>query len=832
MLHSRFIRRELTRSGRQAGVLVLCVALSVVTLVAVDGLGRNIHRALLRDARSLHAADVILKSNYPFSPGLLTAVERLEAAGKTRAARYWRFYSMVRPAGADDSLLSELKVVEPGYPFYGKVELASGGEFAETLRPGTAIVEQRLLDRLALSTGDPIRVGEAELTVADVVTREPDRPVSFLSFGPRVFVSHVDRDAISLIETGSRVRHRLLLKALPGTTADGLAETLAARAIPGQERVETYRNAGSRVGRFFDNFLFFLALIGAFTLLLAGFGIHSALTALLREKAETVAVIRTLGASGGFITGNLVAVVALLGLAGTALGLWLGLGLQFLLPILFGPLLPPEMTLTVSPLSVVEGMLLGILAAGLFAFLPLYRLREIKPADVFRKETPAHARGIPFYLAAAAVTLLFAGAVVWQLRDVTIGLWFVLGTVGLVLITAGLAALALAGLRKLRPRNLRVRQAIRGLFRPGNATLAVTVTLAAGMAVLFALYLTEQNLNAAFTRSYPEDAPNLFFIDLQSDQLDPFAELLGRRPRFYPAIRAHLKAINDVPIDPEVERQRRGDDLARPFNLTYRDEPLPDEEIIRGETMYRPDAEGLQVSILQDVVDIRPLEIGDRLTFRIQGVPVTAAISSIRKRQRDTIRPYFYFVFPSDSLLADAPQTAFTAIRVPPERIGTLQNEVVRAFPNVTVIDVTQTIRTLSELLGKLSTIVQFFTVFSLAAGLLIVVSSILATRFARIQEAVYFRILGAKSRFVMEVFALENAVLGLLSGLLGLGIAQIAAWIVCVRLFEIEYAPRPISSLLMVLAAAGLVMAVGGAATRPVLRKKPVVFLREQTAE
>ncbi|MFW6242247.1 MAG: ABC transporter permease, partial [Thermodesulfobacteriota bacterium] len=497
MLHSRFIRRELTRSGRQAGVLVLCVALSVVTLVAVDGLGRNIHRALLRDARSLHAADVVIKSNYPFSPELLAAAERLEGEGKARAARYWRFYSMVRPAGADESLLSELKVVEPGYPFYGTVELASGEPFEKTLRPGTAIAEQRLLDRLGLSVGDRIRVGEAILILADVVTREPDRPVSFLSFGPRLFVSHADRDAIELIETGSRVRHRLLLKALPGTAAEALAEELGAHVIVGQERVETYRTAGSRVGRFFDNFLFFLALIGAFTLLLAGVGIHSALTALLREKVETVAVIRTLGASGGFVTGNLLVVVALLGLAGTVLGLALGLAFQFLLPVLFGPLLPPEMTLTVSPLSVLEGLLLGIVAAGLFAFLPLYRLREIKPSAVFRKEMPAHARGVPFYLAVAAILLLFAGAVIWQLRDVGIGLWFVLGTVVLALVTAGLAALALAGLRRLRPRNLRLRQAVRGLFRPGNATLAVTVTLAAATAVLFALYLTEQNLNAA-----------------------------------------------------------------------------------------------------------------------------------------------------------------------------------------------------------------------------------------------------------------------------------------------------------------------------------------------
>lgn len=832
MLHSRFIWRELTRSGRQAAVLVLCVALSVVTLVAVDGLGRNLHRELLRDARSLHAADVILKSNYPFSESIRSEVAALENEGKARAARYWRFYSMVRPVAGDDSLLAELKVVEPGYPFYGTVELASGRDFGAVLGPGVTVVERRLLDRLGLSVGDRLRVGETTLTIADLVAREPDRPVSFLTFGPRAFVSEADRGAIRLIDTGSRVRHRLLLQVRGDATAESVAARLASRALPGQERVETFRTAGSRVDRFFNNFLFFLGLIGAFTLLLAGVGIHSALTALLREKVETVAVVRTLGASSGFITGNLVAVVALLGLAGTLMGLALGLALQFLLPVLFGELLPPEMTLTISPLSVLEGMLLGILAAGLFAFLPLYRLREIKPADVFRKEMPVHGRGVPFYLAAGAVLLLFVGAVVWQLRDVTIGLWFVLGTLALVLLTAGLAALVLAGLRRLRPRNLLVRQAVRGLFRPGNATLAVTVTLAAGMAVLFALFLTEQNLNDAFGRSYPADAPNLFFIDLQPDQFDAFAELLGRRPRFYPAIRAHLVAINDQRIDPEAERQRRGDNLARPFNLTYRDELLPDETLLRGERLYPADSADLAVSVLDDVVEIRPVAIGDRLTFRIQGVPVTATISSIRKREKETIRPYFYFVFPSDSRLSQAPQTAFTAIRVPSERIADLQNQVVRAFPNVTVIDVTQTIRTLSALLARLSTIVQFFTVFSLAAGLLIAVSSILATRFARIQEAVYFRILGAKRRFVGIVFALENGVLGMLAGLLGLAIAQIAAWLVCTRLLEIDYAPHPLASLLMVLSAAALVMGVGAVATRPVLRKKPVIFLREQTAE
>ncbi len=832
MPHSRFIFRQLTRSGNQAAVFVLCVTLSIVTLVAVNGFGDSISRSLLRDARTLHSGDIILHAHTPLSRPLLDAAADLERSGKAQTVRIYEFYSVVRSGMGDDSLLADIKIAGPAYPFYGRVTLASGRDFQSVLTPGAAVVERPLLDRMGLSVGDPLKVGEATLTIRDVVVHEPDRPVSFLSFGPRVFVAMSDLDKLDLLKRGSRVRHYLLLKTPEGTDLERMADRLRSVAVPGQERVETYRTARSRIKGFFDNFLFFLALIGIFTLLLSGIGIQSALTALLKEKERTIAAVKAMGGTGRFVIGHYIAVVGILGAIGTVLGLVLGFALQWAMPTLFGGLLPDDLPLTLSFRAMLEGLVLGVMAVALFAFLPLHRLREIKPGAVFRKESAGRRRGLPFYLAAAALFLFFTAMVLWQLEDPRIGIWFVLGISGLILLTALAAAAILAGLRRLPLRALAPRQALRGLFRPGNATRATIVTLGAALAVLFSIFLVEKNLDAAFVRSYPADAPNLFFIDIQPDQTAGVSELLGTAPRYYPVIRSRLLSVNDEKIDRERERKRRRDNLARTFNLTYRDYLLDDESMLEGNSLFRDDIDGLQVSVLDTVVDMRPMAIGDRLEFNIQGVPVTAAVSSIRTRTKESIKPFFYFVFPEDSLLKHAPQSIFTAVRVPKDKIGETQNRIADRFPNITAIDVTQAIADFADIVHRLSVVVRFFTLFSLLAGVLIIVSSVLATRFARTQEAVYFKVLGAKSRFVLTVFTLENLIIGLISAALALAISQTGAWIISVRVLDIAYRPYPGASLLMGAATVLLVVAVGLSASLSILKQRPVIFLREQTEE
>jgi putative ABC transport system permease protein len=120
----------------------------------------------------------------------------------------------------------------------------------------------------------------------------------------------------------------------------------------------------------------------------------------------------------------------------------------------------------------------------------------------------------------------------------------------------------------------------------------------------------------------------------------------------------------------------------------------------------------------------------------------------------------------------------------------------VQALPNVTVLDVSQSIRQIAGALDRFSQAMRFFTLFSMAAGILLVVSSIIATRAARIREAVYYKILGAPGRFVLYVFSLENLLLGGASAAGGLLLAHLISWVVCVRYFDIAYQPYPAASL------------------------------------
>ncbi len=831
ILHPQFIFRQIARSRRQAIVLVLCVALSIVTLISLNGFSASVNTSLLKDAKSLQAADIIIQSYQEISPGTLNIIRQLEDQNQIISNRIWEFYSVVRSQKSQDSLLANLKIVQPGYPFYGQVVLKSDRKFESVLTPGGIIVAQRLLDRLGLMVGDSLSVGSTTLTIKDVVLQEPDQPLNLFFLGPRIFIAAADIDRLDLVKKGSRIRHRYLLKVLDEAKIRSIAERIRTVADADQESVDTYRTARSRIKRFFDNLFFDLSLICIFTLMLAGIGIQSALTAFLREKESTIAIMKTVGAKSNFVTRHYIVILTIMGLAGTLLGLLSGLILQNVLDVLFDDFVPENVTLQISWRAVLEGLCLGVFVVGLFSFIPLHRLKEIKPVIIFRKERMKSKVGLPVYLSVVLILAFFLLLVFWQVNELKAALYFVGGVILLIFIAAVLTWATLIILRRVRARSLLIRQAIKGLFRPKNATRPIIITLTASLAVIFAIFLIEQNLDANFIQSYPEETPNVFFLDIQPSQLKEFSEALGINTKYYPIIRARILSLNGKQIDRKLERRRRGDNLARTFNLTYRNYLLEDEEIIKGDALFRADWGDLQVSVLDTVVEIKEMKIGDRITFKIQGLPLQARISSIRTRTKESLRPFFYFVFPENTL-RDAPQTIFTAVWVAKTEISALQTKIVEKFPSISVIDTTELLAIFTAVVKKLSLIIRFFAGFSIVAGILIILSSILATRYARIQEAVYYKILGARRNFVLRVFALENLILGLTSAVLALLISQAGSWLICSKVMNISYTPFVFESIILIVVTILLVVTVGLLPSISILRKKPVVFLREQTQE
>lgn len=827
-MHLPFIFRQLLRSSKQAIVFIFCVALSLSTITAFSGFSESVNRSLLNDARKFHAADIIVRSNSELSAPLDRAMDDLVKKGKVQRARYYEFYSVVRAGDENASVLADVKIVESGYPFYGNVRLKSGGSFHKGLTRGRTIVAQGVLDRLGLRVGDVLKVGFSTLVIHDVVVSEPDRPVNLFSFGPRVFVADDDRDALGLIEKGSRVSYVNLLRVPDPSAVNSIAKQLKGVADADRERVDTFQTARSRFKRFLDNFLFFLKLVGFFIMIISGFGIQVTLTAFLNEKKTSIAIMKAVGATNRYITRHFMLIVFILGFIGIVIGLATGYLLQHGLARALTSFLPENMQVSVSWSGVVKGVLLGFSVVALFAFLPLYRLKETRPVMILRRDAAIAEKRWPFIAAGLLFFAFFSGLVFWHMKDLTFGIYFIGGIGGLILVTFLFTQVMLLVLKKLRIRRLAFRQAVRGLFRQGNPTKSIVITLTASLCVIFTIYLMEKNLDATFIQSYPPDAPNLFLLDIQPSQVDDLSEIIGPDITIYPVVRARILSINGVAIDRKREGRKRRDNFSRVFNLTYRDQLMENESIVAGGNLFHKDREEPEVSILDIVVDMRQMDIGDKILFEIQGVSVEARISSIRKQDMESMRPFFYFVFP-EKVLKGAPQTIFAALNVEKNRVRSVQNAIVARFPNISVIDVSDAIEVFSDLMKQLSRIIRFFTLLSIAAGILILVSAIFATRAERVLESVYYKVLGAKKPFVFQVFALENMLIGLLSGILALSMSETAAFVICKYMFDISYRFFLPSSVLMMFASVFMVVVIGIVTSKSILDKKPITFLREQ---
>ena len=352
--------------------------------------------------------------------------------------------------------------------------------------------------------------------------------------------------------------------------------------------------------------------------------------------------------------------------------------------------------------------------------------------------------------------------------------------------------------------------------------------------MLLLIFLLKLNLFANFIESYPENAPNLFCIDIQQDQKDLFQSVVGEEVLLFPVIRARLLSINNKMINTEQERQRKTDNLGREFNLTYRESLLEDEIISEGISLFG-DSKSLPsgvvaLSILDSIAEIGEIGLHDRLRFNIQGVEIDAQVTSIRSRTKSRLYPFFYFVFDSGTLEA-APQTFFAAMHLPKSLIPDMITAITAQLPNVSTINVADMADRFGQLMKRLSVIVTFFASFSIMAGCLILISTIFATRLDRIRETVYYKVLGADNNFVLRVLTTEHAILALISSVMAAGVAELAAWLICKNVFDIVYRSHWQVAAMTVIASIVLVVGIGLVSSLGIIRQRPAVFLQQQNS-
>lgn len=833
MTWSDLLRQALRMTARdwRAGELRLLAAALVTAVAAVTSVGFLVDRIRLgleRDASQLLGADLVLSSDAPIDAA---AAERARAAG-LQTAQTVLFPSMARSeADADRNALVAVKAVSDGYPLRGRLQVADSLEGAdrpvrEVPASGEVWVDPQLLQAIGANVGDRLRLGESAFAITRVIAIEPDRGAQFINFAPRVMLRLDDLAATGLITTGSRVTYRLLM-AGERSAVSAHAAALGTQLARGQ-RVESLEGGRPEMQRTLERAQRFLALVALLAAMIAAVAVAAGARRFSLRHLDSCAMMRCLGLAQSAIFRLFALEFAVVGLLACVAGVIAGYIFHFGLLAMLGSLIVATLPQP-SLWPAAQGFACGLVLLLGFALPPLVQLRRVPPLRVLRKDI-----GLPTGRAALGYLVGLAGffaLLLWSADDLRIGALtaggFAIGLVFFALV-AWLALLLLRPMRAMTGKlGLSWRFALAAVQRRPAATVVQLVSLAVGLMALLLLTVTRTDLVDAWRSAAPPDAPNRFVVNIQPDQVAALGTRLraaGIEAAIQPMVRGRLVEVNGKPVGPESYAGDRAQRLVdREFNLSYAAEAPSHNPIVAGR-WFRDGSD--ELSIETGIADTLGLKLGDALTFDIAGQRVTARITSLRKVNWDSMRANFFVILPP-ALLADKPASFITAFHLPPAR-ATLGGELLREFPNLTVIDTTAVFRQVQSVIDQVVAAVEFLFVFTLAAGVLVLYAALASSRDERVREAGLLRALGASRQQLSQAQVAEMLCIGGLAGLLAAVGASAIGWTLARYAFEFDYAVSPWVFVAGIGGGALAALAGGWFGLRGVLNTPPLATLRE----
>jgi len=819
--------RMLARDWRAGELRVLAAALAVAVaaITSVAFFADRVGQGLARDAHQLLGADLVLVSDRPWRREV---AGEIEAAGLRRAEAI-NFISM---ASTNESHLSGVKAVSDDYPLRGRLRIARapGMPDAPAERgpaPGTVWLEERLVSALGAPVGSRIRLGRAEFEVAAVLTLEPERSTSFFNIAPRLMMNIADVPATALIQTGSRVWY-YLYAAGPSQGIRRLEENFKTKLERGQ-RIDTLETGRPEVRSAVDRAQRFLGLTALLAAILAGVAVALGTRRFVERHMDGCAVMRCLGATQSQLLGLYTLEFLVLGLAACAAGSALGFVAQEAIAATVAEVIRAELP-PPRALPAIQGFLVGLVLLLGFALPPLVQLKNVPAVRVLRRESGTPKGGTLAAYAAGLVSL--SALLVWQAGDLRLGLTVVGGfaaAVAVFFVVAWVSLKMLTGKRAvaLMPNSM-LRYGLANLRRHARGNAVQIASLALGLTAVLLLTFTRNDLVEAWRRSAPPDAPNRFLIGVQPEQLEPlhafFAAHKVPLPDLYPMVRGRLVAVNGAPVSEADYSEERAKRLVeREFNLSYMTELPGHNQVVAGK-WFDPLAK--EISVEQGIAQRLGWKLGDELTFSVGSERFSARITSLRKLRWDSMKVNFFVVTPP-GLLEGLPASFVSAFRLEPGEQPVV-SELAARFPNITVIDAAAAVRQAQDVIDRLINAVQFVFLFTLAAGLLVLYSALVATEDERRREAAVMRVYGASRAQVTGTQRAEFLAMGAIAGLLAtLGAAAIGQ-VLARRVFELDLPPSAALWIAGPLAGLALLSLNAWLSSRKVLRASPALTLRD----
>lgn len=829
--------RDSRRSRSRLFLFISSVILGIAALVAIYSLGNNLNDEINNQAASLLGADLEISGNE-----IATAPIQhlLDSIGGSQSEQR-NFASMVLFPKDGGTRLVQVRALSGQFPFYGALEtnpVSSANSFRTQQQ---ALVDETLMLQFGAKTGDSIKIGEVTFAIAGELLSAPGQTGFAASVAPVIYIPLSYLKETNLMQKGSRISYHYYVKFDKPVDASKLTDQIKSILKKEDYNYATVQTQKEDTGRSFGDLTRFLSLVGFIALLLGCTGVASAVHVYVKEKINSIAILRCLGvrASQAFIIFLLQ--ILIIGFIGSLAGAFLGVVIQQFLPVLLKDFLPITIMPTFSWTAIVEGVLLGTGISVLFALLPLLSIRKVSPLQALRVSfEPAGSRRDPVKLLIYLLILLFVyGFAYIQIGSFLQAIYFTAG-IGFALgVLTAMARTLMWLVKRFFPSawSFLWRQGLANLYRPNNQTIILIIAIGLGTALISTLFFIQSILLSRVSIAEGEGQPNMVLFDIQSSQKQGVADLIKEYnmplKENIPVVNMRLEKINGITsseIIKDSTQKFSRNIFSREFRVTYRDSITSSEKITKGTwTGIATDTGIAPISLEENYARRNGLSIGDTMTFNVQGVMIPTIVGSFREVDWSRIRTNFLVVFPK-GVIDDAPQFAVILTKVASkDESAKFQQEMVREYPNVSIIDLGLVLTILNSIMEKIGFVIRFMGGFSILTGLVVLISSVLISKYQRLQESVLLRTLGASRKQILSIIALEYFFLGLLAALTGILLALAGGWALAHFLFDTSFQPDLLPVLVLGFIVCSLMVMIGVINSIGLLNKPPLEVLRKE---
>ena len=775
-------------------LFLACICLGVAALVALRSFGSSVKNGIVEQSRALLGGDLLIKSRQKIPQAATDELSDLSSL----SIKEWRFATMGKfPTAQDGSRLIQLRGIEQGFPLYGSIE-AQPQSAPKALFDGSrsALVDKALLLQFGVAIGDPIVIGSQTFTIAGYLKSLPGESFIISELAPRVLIDFKDIESTGLVGFGSRIKYRQYFKLHEGFDKASLKERMDDAQMQHGFQYETTEDRQEAIDKTLSNLFHFLNLVAFIALLLGGIGIGSAIRVHINSKLANAAILRCLGASKAQAINIYLIQSLMMGLTGGILGSILGFILQEFIPLILQSFMPLKVQTSFSLEALLLGIGAGTIITFLFSLTPLLKLNKLTAADSLRSQLKIESVKTfwewPIKFILASLILIFS---ILSATTLKIGIIMGLGMLGALLSLLILAWLMMIIVKKTIPDLLPFawKQGLKNLYRPQNQTLTLICSLGTGTFLIAILFLSQENMLYQVRKTENGNNPNIVLFDIQTDQVSGVKSILKKHNLdmmdVIPIVSMRLKSLKGkstdewLEINKTVKRSKRIPhwSLTRTYRSTYRAHLLESEKILEGsfKATFNMDELSIDnpvpVTVEEGIMNKMHLHVGDRMTFDLGGIDIPCIISGKRKVEWMQMRPNFFVLFP-DGILQSAPQMIVSITRTKDaESAAKFQRDITQEFSNVSVLDLSLVVATVSNMLNKASLAVKIMAGFSIITGLIILISSLHLSQSQRLKENTLLKVLGASQKQVRSILFSEFVFLAIISANAGTLLAYLA---------------------------------------------------------